>query len=314
MLSCDQALELISARLDGPLTREETETLEAHLSACPACRALSDELEQLHQELPALAVQHPARLKDGVMGRIRESKVTPFQSKKSRWRWRSLASLAAVAVLALVAAGSLDQWREHGMLGSGQDAAAPAAAEAMTDQTGGSDEQSAGSSAVGDSRTERESEPLPAGDDAGGGTDGQSKASPSHTPQTGAAEPAVPRTVQQDGDGSTGQTTEAQTVEPAQAGAYAFAATPDGLTGEQALLKLAAWLGWDTEGLTVAGDGTLSGPTAADGTASRLICAGLNEVGTGWLCQLEQIAPGPDGAASCTSYTVPLDGSDITQP
>ena len=41
MLSCDEALELISARLDGPLSGEETARLEEHLSACPACRTLS---------------------------------------------------------------------------------------------------------------------------------------------------------------------------------------------------------------------------------------------------------------------------------
>ena len=71
MLSCDQALELISARLDGPLSREESKELEEHLSACPACRALSDELTLLHRELPTLAAQPPAGLKEGVMDQIR---------------------------------------------------------------------------------------------------------------------------------------------------------------------------------------------------------------------------------------------------
>lgn len=70
MLSCDQALELISARLDGPLSREESKELEEHLSACPACRALSDELALLHRELPTLAAQPPAGLKEGVMDQI----------------------------------------------------------------------------------------------------------------------------------------------------------------------------------------------------------------------------------------------------
>ena len=97
MLSCDEALELISARLDGPLTQEETARLEEHLSACPACRTLAEDLKELHEELPHLAAQPPAGLKEGVMGQIHTSKVTPFQSKKRQWRWRSLASLAAVA-------------------------------------------------------------------------------------------------------------------------------------------------------------------------------------------------------------------------
>ena len=32
------------------------------------------------------------------------------------------------------------------------------------------------------------------------------------------------------------------------------------------------------------------------------------------LCQLEQVSPGSGGDASCTGYTVPLDGGAITQP
>ena len=90
--------------------------------------------------------------------------------------------------------------------------------------------------------------------------------------------------------------------------------TGSSLTKEEALRKLAAWLGWNAAGLTVSADGTMTGPTGADGTTTKLICAGLNESGTGWLCQLEQVTPGPDGTASCTGYTVPLDGGDITQP
>ena len=90
--------------------------------------------------------------------------------------------------------------------------------------------------------------------------------------------------------------------------------TGSSLTKEEALRKLAAWLGWNADELTVSADGTMTGPTGADGTTTKLICAGLNESGTGWLCQLEQVTPGPDGTASCTGYTVPLDGGDITQP
>ena len=57
--------------------------------------------------------------------------------------------------------------------------------------------------------------------------------------------------------------------------------------------------------------GTLTGPTDADGTTRSIICAGLSADGSGWLCQLEEITPGPDGVASCTSYTVSFDGTVI---
>ena len=44
MLTCEQALELISAQLDGALTAEEAGALDEHLAQCPACRALRADL------------------------------------------------------------------------------------------------------------------------------------------------------------------------------------------------------------------------------------------------------------------------------
>ena len=70
MLHCEEALELISARIDGPLSGEESARLEDHLSVCPACRTLAADLEQLHAELPLLAAQPPAVLTANVMNRI----------------------------------------------------------------------------------------------------------------------------------------------------------------------------------------------------------------------------------------------------
>ena len=55
MLTCEQALELISAQLDGALTAEEAGALDEHLAQCPACRALRADLSTLHQLLPTLA-------------------------------------------------------------------------------------------------------------------------------------------------------------------------------------------------------------------------------------------------------------------
>jgi predicted anti-sigma-YlaC factor YlaD len=40
-MQCDQATELMSARLDGELTRAEHGALDSHLSTCRACLALS---------------------------------------------------------------------------------------------------------------------------------------------------------------------------------------------------------------------------------------------------------------------------------
>lgn len=261
MLSCDEALELISARLDGPLSGAENDRLEEHLSACPACRTLSAELTVLRQELPELAVPAPAGLKEGVMEQIRVSKVTPFQGKKRQWRWRSLASMAAVLALVVVSAGVAGRWQSGGMAGAGSNEGVLMAAET-----------------------------------AGGGTSAPSAVEKQVTAPAGASldgRSAVPED---------------------RAVVYSGTAGEESRAREEALRALAAWLGWDADGLTVNEDGTMAGPTGADGTTTRLICAGLNETGTGWVCQLEQITPGPDGTASCTGYTVPLDGGEITQP
>ena len=319
MLSCDEALELISARLDGPLSQEEHTRLEEHLSACPACRALADDLDTLHRELPGLAAQPPAGLKEGVMDQIHASKVTPFQSKKRQWRWRSLASLAAVAALVLVGAGVMDQWRTGGFRGSGQTSGdIPVVME--TNLPAGGDEEGPVTREIVPQPTQAQAESGNQEDQTAGGSSGQGTDS-----QQGGQSYS--------GEGST-KTTEpaAASQTPAGTGAEPYSVTPDdrgvqttqatvnptltqvGLTQTEALYKLAAWLGWNTDELTVGEDGTIAGPTAQDGTTTRLMCAGLNQDGTGWLCQLEQVTPGPDGTASCTAYTVPLDGSKIVQP
>ena len=319
MLSCDEALELISAQLDGPLSQEEAARLEEHLSACPACRALADDLAELHGELPRLAAQPPAGLKEGVMDRIRASKVTPFQSKKRQWRWRSLASLAAVLALVLVGAGVMDQWRTDGFRG-GEQAPGSVSAAAESNLPAGGDEEGPVTREIVPQPTQAQAESGNQEDQTAGGSSGQGTDS-----QQGGQSYS--------GEGST-KTTEpaAASQTPAGTGAEPYSVTPDdrgvqttqatvnptltqiGLTQTEALYKLAAWLGWNTDELTVGEDGTMTGPTAQDGTTTKLMCAGLNQEGTGWLCQLEQVTPGPDGTASCTAYTVPLDGSEIVQP
>ena len=54
MMNCEQALEAISARLDGALSEEENRELEAHLASCASCRALLKELTELEEGLETL--------------------------------------------------------------------------------------------------------------------------------------------------------------------------------------------------------------------------------------------------------------------
>ena len=51
MMNCEQALEAISARLDGALSEEENRELETHLASCASCRALLKELTSFTREL-----------------------------------------------------------------------------------------------------------------------------------------------------------------------------------------------------------------------------------------------------------------------
>ena len=130
MLTCEQALELISAQLDGALTAEEAGALDEHLAQCPACRALRADLSTLHQLLPTLAEEPPAGLKDDIMKAVHASKCTPFHTRKRQWRWRSWASLAAVLVLVLVGGQAVHLWsppdRSAGLRPHNRDVTRPA--------------------------------------------------------------------------------------------------------------------------------------------------------------------------------------------
>lgn len=302
MLNCDQALELISAKVDGALTAEDSALLEEHLAACAACRALLADFELLHQELPLLAAQPPAGLKDSIMDEVRQSKVTPFQGKKTQWRWRSLASLAAVLVLVFVGGQALRQWDGAAL----RTAQAPAAGEAAVAQD---QETSSGEAAVPATQDLLES----AGQggrslDESGAADSKEKDLPAEStgsstpPATSApiSEPFIVSVAPEESDASS------ERLLPSEGGE---------VTQAEAVERLALYLGWAEDSLTADSSGTLTGPSD-DGVRRTITCVGLNEAGTGWVCQVEEVEdhPGPYGTASCTSYTVPLDGSEITQP
>ena len=137
MTDCEKALELISAQLDGPLAAADAAWLEAHLAACPDCRALQADFAALHQELPLLAARPPEELKDKVMEAVRASKVTPFQGKKKQWQWRSLASLAAVLALVFIGGYGLRQWDSGARITAGGEAAPAAQAASVEDAAEG---------------------------------------------------------------------------------------------------------------------------------------------------------------------------------
>ena len=110
-MNCERCLEQLSARLDGELPAGEAAELEAHLAQCSSCRALAQQLEQLHGDFPALAeLEAPAGFAPGVMDRVRTERpagrVTPLFRRP---QFKALAGLAACAALCvgLYGAGQL---------------------------------------------------------------------------------------------------------------------------------------------------------------------------------------------------------------
>ena len=130
----DEYLELISAGLDGALSPEETNRLEAHLADCPDCKALYDQMWVTTKAVKGLPpVEPPADLTDRIMAAIQGDNVipmTPVPRKKQPWgKW-----LATAAVLAVIVAGGygMTQIRMGGSAKSANMAPmmAPATAEA----------------------------------------------------------------------------------------------------------------------------------------------------------------------------------------
>ena len=111
MYTCDQALELLSARLDGALTPEEEAGLEEHLAQCPECRALAADLAELHDAMPGLYQAPPPELKERVMAQIRAEnapisldEVRKKRSGRKTWRtWGAMAAVMAVVFMSAVA-------------------------------------------------------------------------------------------------------------------------------------------------------------------------------------------------------------------
>ena len=109
MSECEKALDQISLDLDGELSPEERQALEAHLAVCPACAALARDLRALHRAMPELEEAPPEGFHQSVMDQIRREQVRPVPAPQRAGAvpWRRWASLAAVLAVVLVGAASL---------------------------------------------------------------------------------------------------------------------------------------------------------------------------------------------------------------
>lgn len=97
---CEEALLLMSAKLDGALTPDEEAALAEHLAACPACAELMETMRSLDTQLATLREPAPEGLKKGVIYRIDQA---TGKTKPARRGWfgpgTALSAVAAVLVL-----------------------------------------------------------------------------------------------------------------------------------------------------------------------------------------------------------------------
>ena len=136
-MDCGSMLELLSASLDGELTPAEEALLRAHLDACPACRALREELAGVRGACGGPEVLPPAQLKARILANL------PPQRAAKAHPWRRWGALAAALVIVAMAAWRLphvffqapDQASAETVQDS-RDAAAPLAREASPDGDG----------------------------------------------------------------------------------------------------------------------------------------------------------------------------------
>jgi predicted anti-sigma-YlaC factor YlaD len=90
-LSCDEAVELISAALDGETVAAERRRLDVHLSRCVDCDALADRLLGLDRRLRVRRVDSVPDLVPVVTSRVR-----PAQLGRGGWIRPSLVWVAIV--------------------------------------------------------------------------------------------------------------------------------------------------------------------------------------------------------------------------
>jgi anti-sigma factor RsiW len=99
-LSCEKALELVSARLDGELSHSECQQLAAHLDGCAACDGAAAQTELTDGLLRSIA---PEAAPSGLLQRIEaatELASTPAPRPVQWRRWvPSFAGVAAAAAL-----------------------------------------------------------------------------------------------------------------------------------------------------------------------------------------------------------------------
>lgn len=112
-MDCQQALEAISAALDGELSPRERRELNAHLEKCPTCRALYQDFSAIHDACSGLEVTPPPELKDQITAHLPPQdpvSIPNAPAKTSTRRWQRWGAMAAAFALVCLAAWQLPKF------------------------------------------------------------------------------------------------------------------------------------------------------------------------------------------------------------
>ncbi|MBQ2691019.1 MAG: zf-HC2 domain-containing protein [Clostridia bacterium] len=99
MKICSQNELLINMYIDGELSADEIDALEAHMAECPACRQYCEELRIISEAVKD--IEYPADLHDSVMAAVESERRA--QQKKKVISFRPFAKVAAAAAAVALA-------------------------------------------------------------------------------------------------------------------------------------------------------------------------------------------------------------------
>jgi hypothetical protein len=99
-MQCEEAIELMSGRLDGELGADDTHRLDAHLSDCAECRATAEAMSLQDAQLVRTFAPHRGAA-SRLAGRIVTEQVRRRRTALARW-WVPVAAAAAGFALAVL--------------------------------------------------------------------------------------------------------------------------------------------------------------------------------------------------------------------